>query len=132
MPSAHEQLDITDEGSRFLGYVIEVGGHRIYHSGDCVPFDGQVELLRALSPTIALLPVNGRDEYRRSNGVPGNFSLDEALSLCHDVGVPVMVAHHWGMFDFNTIDPALLHDRRDTYDGPVRWYIPSDTTCLQG
>lgn len=130
--AAHEEIDVDVDGSRFLGYVIEIGGHRVYHSGDCVPFHGQVELLRDLAPTMALLPVNGRDAYRRGNGVPGNFTLDEALSLCEEAGIPHLIGHHWGMFDFNTLDLETQQRRHSTYDGPVRWYIPSPTTCLQG
>lgn len=130
--AAHEELDVTAEGSRFLGYVVEMGGHRVYHSGDCVPFAGQAEELSILAPTIALLPVNGRDGYRRENGVPGNFTLTEALELCEAAGIADLVVHHWGMFDFNTIELGTLLGRKERYSGPVRWYIPSLTTSLQG
>lgn len=124
IPSAHEELDITDEGSAFLGYVIDVGDERIYHSGDCVPYPDLSQRLAALDPTLALLPVNGRDEFRLANGVPGNFTLDEALAVCTAVGIPTMIAHHWGMFSFNTVPRELLQVRRLHYDGPVSWYIP--------
>jgi len=110
--AAHESLD-TDQAGRhkWLGYVIDVEGVRLYHSGDSIPYPGLVEAVRALAPDVALLPVNGRDEVRRMNGMPGNFTLDEAVSLCRDAEVPVMIAHHHGLFDFNTIAPETIDER---------------------
>lgn len=131
IPSAHEELDVTNDGSAYLGYLIHIDGARIYHSGDCIPYPELPSILKGLSPTIALLPVNGRDDYRLHNGVPGNFSLDEALTLCSDVGIPMMVAHHWGMFDFNTIPEEELRKRWTDYSGPVSWYVPSLQTLLE-
>jgi len=125
IPSAHETLDITREGSAFLGYVIEVEGVTIYHSGDCVPFPELEELLLAHAPDVALLPVNGRDEFRLTHGVPGNFTLAEALDTCARAHIPTMVAHHWGMFDFNTVDRDELYHAWLGHAGNPAWYIPS-------
>ena len=112
LASAHEGLDVDAVGHHeWLGYVIDAGGVRLYHSGDCIPYSGLVDSVRALAPQIALLPVNGRDAERSGNGVPGNFSLDEAVSLCHEAGMPAMLAHHYGLFEFNTV-PAGVIDAR--------------------
>ena len=109
VPSAHEQLDRDERGRhRFLGYGIETGGWRLYHSGDCVPYDGLVEAVRALAPELALLPVNGRDAERAQAGIPGNFTLDEAIALCAETGIACLIPHHFGLFAFNTIDPAAI------------------------
>ncbi|MCQ8242251.1 MBL fold metallo-hydrolase [Rhizosaccharibacter radicis] len=111
LPAAHETLQQDEHGShRFLGYVLTVGGLRLYHSGDCVPFAGLPGLVRAARPDIALLPVNGRDQERAAAGVPGNFTLAEALTLCTDGAIPLLVPHHWGMFAFNTADPDTIHE----------------------
>jgi len=107
--SAHEQREFDESGhDRFLGYVLDIGGTRVYHSGDCIPYEGLAEKLRLLEIDVALLPVNGRDKYRRSNGVPGNFTFAEALELCAAANIPAMVPHHWGMFEFNTVDAPSL------------------------
>ena len=107
--AAHEKLDTDLEGNhRFLGYAIKAGDTVIWHSGDCVPFPGLVEEMTALSPDIALLPVNGRRPELSENGVPGNFSLDEAVALARNIGAMDMIAHHYGLFDFNTEDPAVI------------------------
>lgn len=124
VPAAHEQRVADRHGQDiFLGYVVDLGGYRIYHSGDCAPFAGQSELLAALKIDLALLPVNGRDEQRVENGVPGNFSLDEALDLCRAAGIPRLVVHHWGLFAFNTVDPAELA-RELAPVGDISWHIP--------
>jgi hypothetical protein len=36
--------------------------------------------------------------------VPGNFTLAEALELAAQAEIPAVIAHHFGMFDFNTVD----------------------------
>ncbi|MGF6767588.1 L-ascorbate metabolism protein UlaG (beta-lactamase superfamily) [Paraburkholderia sp. GAS199] len=110
--SAHETLDADEQGRHpWLGYVIEVGGVRLYHSGDCVPYAQLAQRVQRLRPDVALLPVNGRDEERSCNGVPGNFTLDEALALTKAAQVPAMIAHHYGLFDFNTISPDAIDAR---------------------
>ncbi|MGI4797076.1 MAG: MBL fold metallo-hydrolase, partial [Janthinobacterium lividum] len=106
LPAAHERLEQDREGRHhFMGYVISVHGLRFYHSGDCVPYTGLAEAVRALAPELALLPVNGRDAARAGNGVPGNFTLDEAMGLCDAAGIPALIPHHFNMFAFNTVDP---------------------------
>nr|BFE56024.1 MBL fold metallo-hydrolase [Dactylosporangium thailandense] len=107
VPSAHEERAFDERGDdRYLGYVIDAAGTRVYHSGDCAPWDGLPEWLARMAIDVALLPVNGRDAYRRGNGVPGNFTFDEAVRLCAAAGIATLVPHHWGMFAFNTADPA--------------------------
>jgi L-ascorbate metabolism protein UlaG (beta-lactamase superfamily) len=126
VPAAHEELTRDDEGNHhFLGYVIEVGGVRLYHSGDCVPFAGQAELLAGLDVDVALLPVNGRDPERLANGVPGNFTVDEAVQLCRDAGIPELVCHHIGLFDFNTVAPAAVAGRLEQIAGDIAWTVPA-------
>ena len=80
--------------------------------------------LRDLKPDIALLPVNGRDQYRRSHNVPGNFHFEEALQLCLDCDIPYLIPHHYGMFDFNTIDPLELRAKTEKLPGPVCVNLP--------
>jgi L-ascorbate metabolism protein UlaG (beta-lactamase superfamily) len=110
--SAHETLDADEHGQHpWLGYVIEARGMRLYHSGDCVPYAQLAQRVAQRRPDVALLPVNGRDTSRSSNGVPGNFTLDEALSLAKAAQVPAMIAHHYGLFDFNTIEPGVIDER---------------------
>jgi L-ascorbate metabolism protein UlaG (beta-lactamase superfamily) len=119
LPAAHEARERDAQGRHlFLGYGIGAGGITLYHSGDCVPFDGLDTAVRALAPDIALLPVNGRDAARLAAGIPGNFTLDEAVALARTAGAQVLVPHHFGMFAFNTCDPAAIDTAASATDAP--------------
>jgi L-ascorbate metabolism protein UlaG (beta-lactamase superfamily) len=110
--SAHETIDIDSQGHyEWLGYVIDAGPVRLYHSGDCVPYQGLEATLAGYAPDVALLPVNGRDAQRSGNGVPGNFTLDEAIALAKNGRAKAMIAHHYGLFDFNTISAEMIDQR---------------------
>jgi L-ascorbate metabolism protein UlaG (beta-lactamase superfamily) len=111
LPAAHEEFKQDAKGRHhYLGYMLSAANHRIYHSGDSIPFLGLASLLRGLDCEVALLPVNGRDNFRKSQGIPGNFTLDEAVRLCAEAEIPAMIAHHYGMFEFNTV-PANSIDQ---------------------
>jgi L-ascorbate metabolism protein UlaG (beta-lactamase superfamily) len=117
--AAHETLETDNRGHhRFLGYCIETSSTRLFHSGDTVPFAGQVEEVSAFAPDCALLPVNGRSERLRAMGIAGNLTIAEAIDLCRACGIPAMIAHHYGMFAFNTADPEEIDKIAAT--APVR------------
>lgn len=122
-PAAHEELSRTDAGYLFLGYVLSGGGVTLWHSGDTIPFPGLVEWLVPFQVDVALLPVNGRDAIRASNGVPGNLTLEEAVELTDAIGARAMIGHHFGLFDFNTLD---LEDGRRRLAG----LSPQAEICL--
>ena len=105
IPAAHEELKVNDAGEHhFLGYILTIGDITLYHSGDCIPYPGLQDELKKRPIDLALLPINGRDDYRRTRNIPGNFTLPEAVELCQSVGIPFMICHHFGMFDFNTVN----------------------------
>ncbi len=101
--AAHEALD-----PRFLGYGLSFDGVTIVHSGDTVPFAGQVAELQALHAHVALFPVNGRSAELAQKGIAGNFTLEEAVATASEAGIPWLVAHHYGMFAFNTAAPDTI------------------------
>lgn len=107
--AAHETLERDADGRhRFLGFAIEAGGATVFHSGDTVPFPGQAEEVAALRPDLALLPVNGRSAALAAAGIAGNLAAAEAAALCRAAGIPAMLAHHYGLFAFNTADPDAI------------------------
>ena len=57
---------------------------------------------------VLLLPVNGRDAARLAAGIPGNLTLAEAIALARAAEASCLVPHHFGMFAFNTLDPARI------------------------
>jgi L-ascorbate metabolism protein UlaG (beta-lactamase superfamily) len=112
IPAAHDEISIDARGEhRFLGYVLSVDGLTLYHSGDCVPYPGLAERLAGRSVSAALLPVSGRDERQRAAGAPGNFHLEEAVRLAEELAIPVLVPHHFGVFDADAVDPSVLEAR---------------------
>jgi L-ascorbate metabolism protein UlaG (beta-lactamase superfamily) len=62
-----------------------------------------VEKLRRFAIDVALLPINGRGAER---GVAGNLNAREAVWLARQAGVRTVIPCHYGMFAFNTADPA--------------------------
>jgi len=109
LKAAHEGFEYDELGrDRFLGYLFEVEAGLIYHSGDSVRYPGLMERLLRVGPQLALLPVNGRSPELREKKVPGNFTLEEGMQLCLEAKIPALIAHHFGMFAFNTIDPGLI------------------------
>jgi L-ascorbate metabolism protein UlaG (beta-lactamase superfamily) len=106
VPAAHEAIDRDDAGRcHHLGYVVRFGAYSLYHPGDCIPYDGQVERLRPFAVDMALLPINGRAAERR---VPGNFTGPEAARLAHAIGARLVVPCHYDMFEFNTASPEAF------------------------
>lgn len=123
--SAHETVMKDPEGrDYFLGFVIRAGDIVIYHSGDCVPYDGLTEELGDEKIDIALLPVNGRDDYRRDRNIAGNFTFEESVQLCRQAGIGTMVCHHFGMFAFNTVDTNELKESIARTSGVETIIIP--------
>lgn len=121
--AAHEDLRRDEEGHHvFLGYGIKVNGVQIFHSGDTIPFEGQREEIKALAPDIALLPVNGRSQTLSSAGIAGNFTLDEAAETASACAIPIVLAHHYGMFAFNTIAPDLIEAKSAAMAGATRLF----------
>ena len=124
IPSAHETLATDHQGNhRYLGYVLRLAGLTLYHSGDCVVYPGQADRLRATGVDLALLPVNGRSERLTARGLPGNMTFDEAAALCRQASIRTLIPHHFGMFEFNTVDPAELERQAARLDY-------ADLTCV--
>lgn len=121
MRAAHEELQRDERGHHvFLGYALGVSGIRVFHSGDTIPFAGQVEEVQALAADLALLPVNGRSPALAAAGIAGNLTLDEAVELASSCGIDAVLAHHYGMFAFNTLAPERIDAKAAAMTGPTR------------
>jgi L-ascorbate metabolism protein UlaG (beta-lactamase superfamily) len=126
IPAAHNELERDDQGHhKFLGYVIEIGPWRIYHSGDTKRFDGMEDLLRPFHLQVALLPINGDRPERR---VAGNLNGPEAAQLARAIGADVVIPCHYDLFEFNTASPdefvaecRRLHQHYALLQNGERW-----------
>lgn len=112
LPSAHPDLAQDDDGNHlFIGFVFEVDGVKLYHSGDTILYEGLADRLKAHHVDIAFLPINGTDERRKELHVPPNMDIDDALGLAREIGDPLIIPHHYDMFTFNTVDVSLFEDK---------------------
>lgn len=110
--SAHEHV-----GPEFVGLVVEAGGRRIYHPGDCVLYDGLAAKLAPFRVDLALLPVNGSLPERR---VAGNFWGREAAWLAKEIGARLAVPMHYDLFEFNTVTPDEFVEHCQRLGQPYR------------
>jgi L-ascorbate metabolism protein UlaG (beta-lactamase superfamily) len=118
VPAAHETIELDGAGRcKFLGYVFEVGGRRIYHSGDTLLYDGMAARLKTFDLALALLPINGAKPERR---VAGNLSGVEAVGLAKQAGAGLVVPCHYEMFEFNTASPDEFSREAERIDQPYR------------
>ena len=119
---------------RCLGYLIELDGHAVFHSGDTVWWPGLEDALRELEPDVAILPINGRDAMREARGLWGNLSADEAAALAVAAGVPAVIPCHFDGVAGNLGDPdafvAALRERGPGIQAHV--LHPGDELSLAG
>jgi L-ascorbate metabolism protein UlaG (beta-lactamase superfamily) len=112
---------------RFLGYVVDVGGVRVFHAGDGLLYPELAPALKELAPDLMLLPINGRDYLREQQGLVGNMNEAEAAWLCAEVGPAYIIPMHYEMFAHNRGDvgkfASLVHER--TADGGPVLVMPS-------
>jgi len=102
IPARHNEIERDEAGNcKYMGYVIEFGAHRIYHSGDTLWFEGMVDLLKSFAVDVALLPINGDDPGRK---VAGNLNAKEAAQLGKAIDAKTVIPCHYDMFTFNTAD----------------------------
>lgn len=109
--AAHEDFELDEHGHHaFLGLILESAGVTVYHAGDTVWWEGLQARLSNWRIDLALVPINGRDGPRFRAGVLGNMTFQEAADLTAGLRPGLVVPTHYGMFDFNTEDPARFAD----------------------
>lgn len=107
--SQHEFFDRDpDLGYPYLGFLVEVEGLTIYHSGDTLRYDGLGKRLAQHDVDLAFLPINGRDAERYKRNCEGNMTYQEAVDLAGQVQPRLTVPGHYEMFANNSEDPQLF------------------------
>lgn len=112
IPAAHEEIEYDqNKGNRFFSYLIEWERVSLFHSGDTQITPDYVKHLHSLPRAdVAILAVNGRDEYRKSQDVLGNLHPAEAVWLAKELGWDVIISGHNDLFEWNTISAGALAD----------------------
>lgn len=100
IPAKHNEIDRDEKGNcKYMGYVIEWGPYKIYHSGDTLWFDEMVGLLKPFNIDVAILPINGNKPERK---VAGNLDCREAAELGRAIDAKWVIPCHYDLFTFNT------------------------------
>lgn len=103
VPAAHNlpEKDFLDR-CLYMGYVVEFGPWKVYHSGDTLWYDDMENILKPFAIDVAILPINGNKPERK---VAGNLDAREAAQLGKEIGARLVIPCHYDMFTFNTADP---------------------------
>jgi L-ascorbate metabolism protein UlaG (beta-lactamase superfamily) len=115
VPAAHPEIEADEDGNwKYVGYVLDYAGRRLYHSGD-TSLDSQIlECLEKLKPIdTAILPVNEHNFFREQLGIVGNMGIRDAFGLAEAMGVNTLVPMHWDMFEPN----AVYREEIELYSG---------------
>lgn len=134
IPASHNEIDRDENGQcRYMGYVIEFGPYKVYHSGDTLWFNEMPDLLLPFAVDVAILPINGNKPERK---VAGNLDCKEAALLGKTIHAEVVIPCHYDLFSFNTADvnefvtaasaigqPFRVLKMGERYDQPVKQYV---------
>jgi L-ascorbate 6-phosphate lactonase len=111
--------ELSDGAVRYLGYVVDIDGLKVYHAGDTISYAGQAELVRSTGARVALLPINGRDADRERRGIVGNLDSKEAAALAVASGVELAIPMHYDLIEGNLADPASFISAVDQLSASV-------------
>lgn len=105
VPAAHRELEADALGRpRYVGFLIEYSGLRIYHAGDGSVHPDVVKAVRRFGHIdVAMLPVNECNYYRRRRGIVGNMSVREAFGYAEEIGAGRVIPMHYDMFGPNCV-----------------------------
>ena len=116
----------TAPDEQFLGYVFDIGGIHVYHSGDTILSETLLQTLVATGVDVALLPINGRDFFRESHDIAGNLTECEAVEMAGRIGAKILIPMHYDAFDNNRGDVGRVvryaHDRWPRLTVPILGY----------
>ncbi len=110
---------------RWVGYVVEIGGVRLYHSGDSLGDPVIADAVRPHRPQIAFLPINGRDSEREARDIVGNMTPDEAARLARDLDVALAVPIHFDAMRGNQGRPEDFVEAMRRHHPSASVWVPS-------
>jgi len=124
IPAKHNEIERDENGNcRFMGYVIEFGNNRIYHSGDTLWFEKMVDQLEPFAVDVAILPINGNKPERK---VAGNLNCKEAAELGKAIHAKYVIPCHYDMFTFNTADVNEFVKEAEKINQPYKVVQPGE------
>lgn len=110
---------------RFVGFVLEMDGVRIYHAGDTIHYQGMESTLEALGPHVSLLPINGRHAEREARGIVGNLNEREAAWLAAAIGAETLIPMHHDLFGRNLGSAAEVVEAAEEEERAISVLVPA-------
>ena len=130
IPAKHEQFDRDPrKGYPYLSYVLGLEGLNLFHAGDTIPYEGQVAKVSGCRIDVAMVPINGRDEFRHRLKFEGNFTCQEAVEFAAAVQPRLTVPMHYDTFTLNTAD--VREFERIAREQQVRYRVMKSGECLR-
>jgi L-ascorbate metabolism protein UlaG (beta-lactamase superfamily) len=120
-PARHDVPGIVTEDA--VGYLLDLGGVRLYHSGD-TEYDHSMRALSSANIDVMLVCVNG---------TAGNMNAHEAALLAWQVRPRVVVPMHFGLWVDEgytnlggeaTLDPSIFVDTYRKLGGAAEVIVP--------
>ncbi len=93
------QADHGDMAPDAIGAVVEMGGQRIYFSGDTAYHPEYVAMVAALKPDVAVLSINGTF---------GNMDAETGARFARELGVKTAIPCHFWTFAEHRGDPLVF------------------------
>lgn len=119
IPAAHSRLEYRDgTGYTFLSYIVQVDGLTIFHAGDTIPYEGQIERLKKFEIDLGFLPINGRKDPALN--MEPNFTIDEAIDLARQANIGTTIPMHYDMYTLNT---APVADFIKKAEGTIKYHV---------
>lgn len=133
VPAAHEELHPDPEGGyEETGFLLTLGEKRIFHSGDCCPYDGLEQ--RIMNCDVLILPINGRDYYRRYvKDIIGCFDSTEAVTIASHTHAGLLVPVHWDLYAVNAVNPGSFVDiiHKQAPAQPYHIFVPGERYIVE-
>lgn len=132
VPSAHYEIQLdANKGHRWIGFCIEWNGVCLYHAGDTIIYPGYNETFQQLPQIdVAILPVNGRDYYRETDGgAIGNLLPAEAAQLARTHGWKMLIPAHNDLYPNNAIPDSEIVAALSRYAPQQQYKLMKPTEC---
>ena len=94
-----------------VGYVLDLDGIVVYHTGDSLYHSELCQQVRPFHPHLLLVCING--QY-------GNMDPEEAARLTCEIEPAAVIPMHWGLVAENTADPAAFVSALSGMGGTAR------------
>jgi L-ascorbate 6-phosphate lactonase len=94
-----------------VGFVLDLDGIVVYHTGDSLYHPELQQQVRAFHPHLLLVCING--QY-------GNMDAEEAARLTCEIEAAAVIPMHWGLVAENTADPASFVSALSRLGGKAR------------